>query len=99
MLILWQDQVAVEVHAEAVASAEVHSVEVQEAEEDSAEDPLAVHTAVASAAHTMVALLAVPIVAILEDIITIITALIFTDRSDRGAVFMSVAVSAVAVSL
>ena len=78
MLILWQDRVAVEVHAVAVASAEVHSE---------------VHTAVVSEAHTMVAHLEALIMVVLEDIIMlphphITTDYIFTAHSDLGVVLI-----------
>ena len=74
MLILWQDQVAEEAHAEAVASAEVHSVAAQGvAQAVSVAALLVVHTAVVSETHTMEVLSVVIMVDILEDIITIIT--------------------------
>jgi hypothetical protein len=67
MLILWQDQVA----AEAAASAVVHSVVALAVAEDSAADPLAVHTVAASEGHTTVAHL----VALTEVILAVITML------------------------
>ena len=72
MLILWQDQVAAEVHAVAVASVEVHSVAVHEvAQAASVAALLVVHTVVVSEAHTMEAHLEALIMAVLEDIITL----------------------------
>ena len=73
MLILWQDQVAAEAHAEAVASAVVHSVADHMVEAASVADPLVVHTAAVSVVHIMAVLLADITVDISEDIITIIT--------------------------
>ena len=70
MLILWQDRVAAEAHAEAVASAVVL---------------LAVHTAAASEAHITVAHSVVITQDISQVSITIITDLISITHSDRDA--------------
>ena len=93
MLILWQDPVAAEAHAVAVASAavalvEVHSVAVHEVDQAALVVALsAVITEVASEAHTMAAHLAALIMVVLEDIIMlphphIIT--IITDHTSGG---------------
>ena len=80
MLILWQDPEAEEVHAVAVASAEVHSVVAHEVAAALEEDHLEVLTAVASVVHTVAVLSEAHTVVILEDIITIITDLISGDQ-------------------
>ena len=71
MLILWQDQVAAEAHAEAVALAVVHSVAALAVAVASAVDPLAVLTVAASVAHITEAALEALTADISEDTITI----------------------------
>lgn len=100
MLILWQDQVAAEAHAEAVALAVVHSVAALAAA-DLEEDLLAVLTAAASEAHITVAHLAAHTVVILAVIIMLPHPLIititarFSGAQEDALYFTAVAVASV----